>query len=119
MRIQYLSASGELGGAEMCLLDMIASLKTAQPDWQIGLISGQDGPLMNKANALGVSVAVLPFPRTVARLGDSAAANSRMSKLLLGATLAGSSPAIMNYSHKLGRHIREFNPDVLHSNSLK
>src|SRR5260370_13071642 len=119
MRIQYLSASGELGGAEMCLLDMIASLKAAQPDWQIGLISGQDGPLVQRANALGVSVTVLPFPRTIARLGDSTAAQNRLSKLFLVAKLAGSSVATVNYSRQLRRRIREFKPDILHSNSLK
>ncbi len=119
MRIQYLSASGELGGAEMCLLDMIASLKAAQSDWQIGLISGQDGPLLPRANALGASVTVLPFPRTIARLGDSSASNSRASKLFLAAKLAGSSVATANYSRRLRRCIREFNPDILHSNSLK
>jgi glycosyltransferase involved in cell wall biosynthesis len=103
----------------MCLLDMIASLKAAQPDWQIGLISGQDGPLVQRANALGVSVTVLPFPRTIARLGDSTAAQNRLSKLFLVAKLAGSSVATVNYSRQLRRRIREFKPDILHSNSLK
>jgi glycosyltransferase involved in cell wall biosynthesis len=119
MRIQYLSASGELGGAEMCLLDMMASLKTAQPDWQIGLISGQDGPLMERARALGVPATVLPFPGTVARLGDSKAGNGGPSSLLLAAKLAASSVAAANYCRQLRQQIRGFNPDILHGNSLK
>src|SRR5579859_8220398 len=46
MKILYLNSSGGLGGAEVCLLDMIASLKQEHPEWTLGLIAAQDGPLV-------------------------------------------------------------------------
>src|SRR5260370_12358990 len=62
MRIQYLSASGGLGGAEVCFLDMMASLQKEKRDWKLALIAAQDGPLVQKAAALAVSTDLLPFP---------------------------------------------------------
>jgi glycosyltransferase involved in cell wall biosynthesis len=119
MRIQYLSSSGELGGAEVCLLDMMASLRREQPQWQLALIAAQDGPLLQRAAGIGVDAKVLPFPPALARLGDSKPLTGRMARALSVAKLAAGSYAAANYSRRLRRCINEFAPDVLHSNSLK
>src|SRR5438270_602078 len=66
MKILYLTTTGTLGGAELCLLDMMASLGAARPDWPLALILGEDGPLREEAEALGVSCRVMPLPAAVA-----------------------------------------------------
>ena len=119
MRIQYLNSSAGLGGAEVCLLDMLASLRKEQPDWSLGLVAAQEGPLVQKAAALGVKTEVLPFPASLARLGDSKPSSGPLAQVALGARLAGSAYAARDYSRKLARLIQGFAPDVLHSNSLK
>src|SRR5258708_16625916 len=115
MRIQYLSASGGLGGAEVCLLDMMASLQKEKPDWKLALIAAQDGPLVQKAAALGVRTEVLPFPAPVARLGDSKPSNRALAQVALPARLARTAFAARNYSPKLRQSIRRHGPDPVHS----
>lgn len=119
MRIQYLSSSGELGGAEVCLLDMIASLQREQPGWELALIAAQDGPLLQRAAGMGVATKVLPFPPSLSRLGDSRPSSGRMDRAILGARLAAGAYVAADYSRKLRCCINKFAPDVLHSNSLK
>lgn len=119
MRIQYLSSSGELGGAEVCLLDMMASLRREQPGWRLALIAAQNGPLLDKAESMGVATTVLPLPPALSRLGDSKSSGGRMARAVLGARLAAGSYLAASYSRQLRRCINEFAPDVLHSNSLK
>ena len=46
MRIVFLNPSGELGGAETALLDMLAALTEARPTWDLELIASADGPLL-------------------------------------------------------------------------
>ena len=71
MKILYLSPTGSLGGAEMCLLDVMAALGRSRADWPRSLIACEDGPLLAEAEALGVSCRVLPLPPTIARMGDA------------------------------------------------
>src|ERR1700733_399348 len=70
-RIVYLNPCGQLGGAEVSLLDLLASIRVAEPVWDLHLVIGEDGPLVEKARSLGVQVLVTPFPPALARLGDS------------------------------------------------
>src|SRR5712692_10187364 len=62
LRIAYLNPSGTLGGAEISLLDIFASLREAEPKWSLDLIVGNDGPLVKRSEALGVLTKVVPFP---------------------------------------------------------
>ncbi|HLY98655.1 MAG TPA: glycosyltransferase family 4 protein [Candidatus Angelobacter sp.] len=115
----YLNSSGGLGGAEVCLLDMIASLKQEHPEWTLGLIAAQDGPLVARAAALGVTTRVLPLPPRLARLGDSKRASGMPGKIKLGVQLAASVFPVSEWSRRLGQAIEEFAPDLIHSNTLK
>jgi glycosyltransferase involved in cell wall biosynthesis len=119
MRIQFLSSSGQLGGAEVCLLDMLASLRQAYPDWDLGLVVPQRGLVSEKAKQLGVTTEVLPFPAALSRLGDSRPAGGSWGRLLLGAKLTTSLCSVVGYSRRLGQTISSFAPDLLHSNGLK
>ncbi|HET9698281.1 MAG TPA: hypothetical protein VFP40_15520, partial [Terriglobales bacterium] len=72
MRIVYLSPSGQLGGAEACLLDMLAVVKKSRPESEIHVVLGEDGPLRKRVEVLNANTTVLPFPAEIAKLGDSA-----------------------------------------------
>ena len=76
MKIVYLSPSGELGGAEKSLIDILASVSAARPDWSLSLVAGEDGPLLSQVKSLNLAATVLPFPRALSLLGDAGAGSS-------------------------------------------
>jgi glycosyltransferase involved in cell wall biosynthesis len=131
VRIVFLSPSGELGGAETALLDMLAAIRAARPDWPLAMIAASHGPLVDKASALA-EAAAMPFPSALARLGEwgtghpSAAATlgvpargSIASRLRLGAALVAASVPALSYARHLRRRLHDLNPDIIHSNGLK
>jgi glycosyltransferase involved in cell wall biosynthesis len=122
MRIVYLSPSGQLGGAELSLLDMLASLRAAEPSWSLRLVVCEDGPLVSRAEALGVETVVAPFPASLARLGDAGAggpAGHGLSRPVLFSRLLLASPGVVSYVRRLRRTLRELSPDVIHTNGFK
>ena len=38
MRLTYMSASGQLGGAETALLDVIAAVRETKPSWPVHVV---------------------------------------------------------------------------------
>jgi glycosyltransferase involved in cell wall biosynthesis len=114
MRVVYLSPLGQLGGAEICLIDMLASLRAAEPDWQLFLVVGENGPLIDEAKAVGVPVIVALFPRMLARLGDSKSGALGM----LWSCVRAAAGAV-RYAIVLGRILRKLQPDVIHTNGFK
>ena len=118
MRVVYLSPTGALGGAETSLLTMLASVRRARPSWALHLIAATAGPLIERADVLGVSTSVLPFPAALARLGEhGATTDRRRMRFALAAGRAAASVAA--YGARLRREIRRVAPDVIHSNGLK
>ncbi|HEY7769709.1 glycosyltransferase family 4 protein [Longimicrobium sp.] len=115
MRVAYLSASGALGGAERVLLDVLASVRAAEPSWPLTLVSGEDGPLLERVRALGVEAHVLPFPRGLAALGDAGAGGTL--RLLGGMAAAG--PGAAAYVARLAFLLRRGRADVVHTNGFK
>jgi glycosyltransferase involved in cell wall biosynthesis len=122
MKALYLNTSGQLGGAEASLLDLLASIRAAQPDWSLRLIVAENGPLINRAAKLGVDAIALPFPKSLSRLGDAGAggpAGQQQSASTLTRDMIKASPALLSYVRQLRRLIREFKPDLIHTNGLK
>ncbi len=122
MRIAYLNPSGQLGGAEISLLDFLASLRAAEPDWSLRLIVAEDGPLVSRARALGIETTVLLFPAPLARLGDAGVggpSGNQVSRLALAARLAQASAAVAIYVRRLRRALSEAAPDLIHTNGFK
>ena len=122
MRIVYLSPSGRMGGAEVALLDMLASVRQAEPEWTLHLIVSEEGDVVEKAGALGVSTRVLPFPASLARIGDAAAggpAGHSKGRLHLLAQLLLAAPAVAIYVRKLRTMLGHLDPEVIHSNGFK
>jgi glycosyltransferase involved in cell wall biosynthesis len=114
MRIVFLNPSGQIGGAERSLLDILASLRAAEPAWALGLVTTAEGPLVPAAEALGVRVVVVPLPEAVARLGDGGA--RRAASL---PRLAAAVPAVAGYVRRLRRAVRALSPDLVHTNGFK
>ena len=100
-----------MGGAETSLLQLLASVKAAQPEWALSLLLGADGPLVRRAKALGVSVRVVPMPGALARLGDSRAESP-------AAMLPGLLAAI-GYVRRIRQVIRAEQPQLIHSTGFK
>lgn len=112
MRIVYLNPSGRLGGAETSLRELLASVRGAEPKWDLWLLLGEDGPLASIARDLGVNVVVRPYPPALARLGDAGRRTA-----LVNMVLAAGSTAI--YARALARWLRDLKPDLIHTNGLK
>ncbi len=114
MNVVFLNPSGQIGGAERSLLDIMASLRAARPAWKLGLVATADGPLAPAAEALGVRAVVVPLPESLARLGDGGARRSASLP-----KLASALPAGPGYVRRLRRAVRALEPDVLHTNGFK
>ena len=122
MKILYLNPTGLLGGAERSLLDVLASVKTAEPDWTLALVAGGDGPLVERARALGVATTVVALPDSIERIGDAGAggpAGSQLKRLAMLRAMAGAACAVPRYTRRLGRQIDEIAPDLVHTNGFK
>jgi glycosyltransferase involved in cell wall biosynthesis len=118
MRIAFLAASGELGGAERSLLDVLAGLRAAEPGWALLVVAPEAGPLVERAAALGAETRVVPYPRRLAAAGD-AGARSAGGLLRSLAALGGAAPAVASYAAALRRALAGARPDVVHANGLK
>jgi glycosyltransferase involved in cell wall biosynthesis len=114
MRVVYLNPCGQMGGAEMSLMDLLASMRAAEPGWQYWLVLGEDGPLAEHAKAAGVQVIVAPFPRALARLGDSG--NGPLGTL--GSCLKAAAGTV-RYAFHLRSMLAELQPDIVHTNGFK
>jgi glycosyltransferase involved in cell wall biosynthesis len=114
VRILYLNPCGQMGGAETSLVELLASVRAAKPDWQLSLALGEDGPLADKARALGLQVILAPFPRSLARLGD--AQPGRLGTLLSLLKAAG---GIALYVRRLAAIVSAVRPEIIHSNGFK
>jgi glycosyltransferase involved in cell wall biosynthesis len=122
MKVVYLNPSGQLGGAESALLDLMASVRAAEPAWQLHLVMGADGPLATRAHELGVDVSVLPFPPDLASLGDAgsggpAGAQTRRTALISKLLLA--TPSVIRYVGELRQALRGIQADLVHTNGFK
>jgi len=123
LKVTFLNPAGRLGGAEIALLDVLASLRNAHPSWELSLIVAASGPVRERAASLGVNTKILEFPRALARLGDSAVAGrgagSRMGTLALTRAVAAAAVTLPSYVKKLRLALRVLDPDIIHTNGFK
>jgi glycosyltransferase involved in cell wall biosynthesis len=114
MRVVYLNPCGQMGGAEISLMDVLESMRAAERSWEFWLVLGEDGPLVQKAEAAGVRVVVAPFPKALARLGDSGSGPAGALWSCFQA-VAGT----IRYVSQLRQTLRKLQPDIVHSNGFK
>lgn len=111
MTIVYLNPTSGLGGAERCLLDLLGLVRRSQPGWTLHLVVPEEGPLVPRARALGVSVHILEMAHATIALGTGG--NGRAIRILS----AGFATA--PYVLRLRRLLEKLGPTVVHSNGVK
>jgi glycosyltransferase involved in cell wall biosynthesis len=114
VRVVYLNPCGKLGGAETSLRELLASVRAAAPGSELCLVLGEDGPLAAEARERGVETVIAPFPRAMARLGDS-----QKNPLGVLVSLVKAAPSIVRYKRNLARILRSKSPDIIHTNGFK
>jgi glycosyltransferase involved in cell wall biosynthesis len=114
MRIVYLTTSGQLGGAETSLLEILASVRAAEPGWRLSVVAPAEGPFVDRVRGLGVDVRALPFPRALARVGEGqlSGGGGRLRYARAGLAMAA-------HARALDRVLGPENPDVVHANGFK
>lgn len=115
MRILFVSPAAGLGGAERCLLDAIAALHAHGPA-EAQVLALSDGPLLERARALGAKTHVVAAPRNLAVLGESGS-GSQAGKAFL--KLVASGPGTTTFLRRLRKAIVAARPDVVHCNGMK
>jgi glycosyltransferase involved in cell wall biosynthesis len=117
----YLNPVGILGGAERCLLDILGSLRTAQPRAELHLAVSTPGPLIRKAAEVGVRTHLLPMPDTMAELGDSGLKGQGRVGAAVALARRGlpAGLATREYVARLRRLLTGLQPDLVHTNGLK
>ncbi len=122
VKILYFNPVGTIGGAEMCLLDVLASVRSARSDWRLGVVLGDDGPLVEAVGELGLPATVLPMPGALARLGDAGLDDRRAGRpgrLRLAAWGPIAAVAVAAYLARLRRLLRAEAPDRVQTNGMK
>jgi glycosyltransferase involved in cell wall biosynthesis len=121
VKVLYLNPVGAVGGAERSLLDLCVAVRDIAPQLELGLLAGTDGPLLAKAEALGVPARLVPMPAALASVGDSGLRGAGIA--LQGARLLGSTPQLLGqtlrYLDTLRQEVKAFRPTLLHSNGIK
>ena len=118
VKIAYLNPGGAIGGAEMCLLDVLTALRASRPDARPFVVLGEDGPLRDKVQTLGIPCDVMPIPEGVSRLGDSGATGVPRLAALAARGLF-TVPSTIAYARRLGRRLRDEQPDLVQTNGMK
>ncbi len=117
LSVVYLSSSGALGGAERALLDLLAGLRAAEPEWRLSVVAPEDGALLEAVRALGADGRVLAFSPALAGLGDAGASDGGAFGLAFGMLRAA--PGAARYLRRLRALLGEMAPDVVHTHGLK
>jgi glycosyltransferase involved in cell wall biosynthesis len=122
VRISFINSAASLGGAERSLLDIFAALQQHPARVALHLIAPGDGPLVERARALGVATTVVPMPPVLSRVGDSAS-SSRAGRqrhwLDAAARVAVAAPATLHYVGRIKDALAAHRPDIVHANGFK
>ena len=119
MSIVFLSPTAQRGGSEAALLELLAGLRESHPSWVLDVVVASDGPLVGGVKALGVPVHVLPFPQSLARLGDWSLGTGAAARLGFMLRCAGLAWPAARYLRRLRAVLRDRQPQVIHTNGFK
>ena len=111
-----------MGGAETSFVQLLDAIRNAQPNWELTLISGEDGPLVARAEELGVRVRVIPLPNNFAQFGEGSLSLSRNTLRSFGCRFAVALGTLWCghlYARQLARVIKEIKPDLIHATGFK
>jgi len=122
LRILYLNPGAQLGGAERVLLDLITEVRQARPSWELHLISGEDGPLLERVRAVGAGAESIAFPGQLARFGDSGAggpAGNTIGRLEFAGRMIAAATVSPGYLRTLRVAVAKKSPQLVHTNGFK
>jgi glycosyltransferase involved in cell wall biosynthesis len=107
IRVVYVGHVAQLSGGEIALARLIEALEHVDPH----VILAEDGPLVARLQASGISVEVLPM-------------RERTRDLRRGRVGSGVPPITAfldtaHYVYRLARRLRAIHPDLVHTNTLK
>ena len=117
MRFVLLASSGELGGAERVILDILRGLAATRPSWSLCLVVPREGPLAAEARAAGVTVVVFRWGSGLARLGDAMLASGNVLGLV--SRLLFIFPRVCVDAVRMGRMLRGLRPSLVHAHGFK
>jgi glycosyltransferase involved in cell wall biosynthesis/GT2 family glycosyltransferase len=106
-RVVYLGHTAVASGGELALARLLPGL----PNVDANVVLGEDGPIAEKLRAAGVTVEVLPIA--------DAARSVKRHAVVPGRLPFGAIVATASYTRRLARRLRELQPDVVHTNTLK
>jgi glycosyltransferase involved in cell wall biosynthesis len=119
VKLLFLSPTGQYGGAEAALFELLAGLRDRCPEWRLSVVAASEGPLVERARELGVAVTVAPFPPRLARVGEWAAGGSLAGRVRLLASCLAAAWAGLGYLRRLRHVVAEQAPDIVQSNGIK
>ena len=118
MKVVYLNAAGQMGGAEWSLLTLLGGL-LEQPDFTACVVIPEDGPLADHCRQLGIATEILPFPKALETIGDSRHGRTWRGTMSSVAAVAGTVKPTCEYLVSLRRLLRRECPDAIHTNGFK
>ena len=107
LRVVYVDHCARLSGGELALLRLLPALD----DVAAHVILGEDGPLVDRLRAAGVSVEVLDIAEGARTLRRDRVAPGTLPLSAVGQAAAS--------TLRLARRLRRLRPDLVHTNSLK
>ncbi len=119
MRVVYLSASGQLGGAERCLVDVLESIHRAEPTWDLSVIAPRPGLLVDRVRKSGFAAEVVPMPEGLANLGDSGVQGGAQRLLGVGIRTIAAMGGVTGYRRRMRTVLGRLGPDIVHTNGYK
>jgi glycosyltransferase involved in cell wall biosynthesis len=108
LRVVFLDHVARLSGGEIALLRLLPELSQHV---DVNVILGEDGPLVGRLRAEGIAVEVMPL---APRLRDLRKDTIRPGTLDTRALFS-----LPGYVRRLYSRIKELEPDIIHTNSLK
>lgn len=119
MKVVYLNPCGEIGGAEVSLLTLIAALRKQRPDFEPYVIATASGALSRRCAELAIPHQVLNLPEAVQKLGDAPTAMAPRRLFRSSVGLLRSGAQLSAYVGRLSNALAAAKPDILHSNGFK
>ncbi|HZB72728.1 MAG TPA: glycosyltransferase family 4 protein [Acidimicrobiales bacterium] len=107
IRVVFLDHVARLSGAELGLTRLLPALHGIDAH----VILAEEGPLVGRLQRIGTSVEVLPMAERARTLSKD--------KVRPGAMALGTAASTGWYVLRLARRLRQLQPDIVHTNSLK
>ena len=108
LRVVYLDHCAQLSGAELAMARLLPALAA---DVEAHVLLGEDGPLVARLEAAGVSTEVLPMAEAARGLSRNRVRPGRLPGASMGHTA--------HYVATVARRLHRLRPDLVHTNSLK